>query len=304
MQLDEEESRRIDEEEEHQRKWANASAEECACLVEEAGGNAEDIGAATNPIYIPDSQESVPTGPTNNTIHDGRRPIDGLTWQQVPSRRNRQTTPSNWSASAQDNLLKALPVDAPARANPPKAPKALPTIGGDTYTNCAGRNPAQRNCTPTQTPAPTTTPSPAPSTLSAGILNSRGTTKNDIIQSAKEVFGANLSNRQSKGQLVLAYNNLLTARGIPTQQTALNATQCPNRPTYQNRATTEWNVRRRLGTAAIEFHKPFNGDAYHLIQAIETRVRQQLGEASPEITILAGQWWSPLSSNFTLTFAG
>jgi hypothetical protein len=24
----------------------------------------------------------------------------------------------------------------------------------------------------------------------------------------------------------------------------------------------------------------------------------------PELTILAGRWWSPLSSNFTITFAG
>jgi hypothetical protein len=298
MQLNKEESRRLDEEEESQRKWANASAEERAHLVEEAGGNAADVGAATNPIYIP-SQES-----TNNTIHDGRRPIDGLTWQQVLPRGNRQTTPSNWSSS-QSNLLKALPADAPARPNPTKASKALPTIGGDTYANRTGRNTERRNRPTAQTANPATS-SPTPSALSAGILNSRGTTKNDIIQSAKAVFGANLSGRLNKGQLVLAYSNLLAARGAgeTTQQTNTTAAQRSNRPNYQNRATVEWNVRRRLGCGAIDFHKPYNGDAYQLIQAIQTRIRQQLGEASPEIIVLAGRWWSPLSSNFTLTFAG
>ena len=41
-----------------------------------------------------------------------------------------------------------------------------------------------------------------------------------------------------------------------------------------------------------------------MIKAIEACLRQALGEATLPITILAGKWWSPLSSNFTLTLAG
>ena len=37
---------------------------------------------------------------------------------------------------------------------------------------------------------------------------------------------------------------------------------------------------------------------------MEACLRQAVGEASPPISILAEQWWSPLSSNFTITLAG
>jgi hypothetical protein len=109
-----------------------------------------------------------------------------------------------------------------------------------------------------------------------------------------------------KGRLILAYKNLIAARAMPSNPAtppevqSLNHNNNPNR----QRVTTDWNVQRRLSTGDIEFSKPFNGDAYALIQAIETHIRQQLGKVSPKLTILAGRWWSPLSSNFTLTFTG
>ena len=106
----------------------------------------------------------------------------------------------------------------------------------------------------------------------------------------------------TKGKLVLAYKNLIAARGIPAPSATPQTN--PPKPCTEKRVTVEWNIHRHLGTAAIEFTKPFNGDAYKLISAIETRVRQQLGETTPELTILAGRWWSLLSSNFTITFAG
>jgi hypothetical protein len=95
--------------------WLNATTKERIHLTEEAGGNSE-LGEETNPIYIPDSQESTFLPPqAKDTIHEGRCPIDGLTWQQVPIRGNRQTTPSNWSTStsACPSTLTALPVGAP-----------------------------------------------------------------------------------------------------------------------------------------------------------------------------------------------
>jgi hypothetical protein len=155
---------------------------------------------------------------------------------------------------------------------------------------------------PTSAPAPS--PSPAQSALSEGILNSRNTTKLDIVRSAKEVFGANLPISHSKGRLVFTYKNLIVARGIPVTPGAPTEAQPTTQPNSQRRVTTKWNVRRQLRTGAIDFIKPFNGDTYSLIKAIETCICQHLGEATPEITILAGRWWSPLSSNFTITFAG
>ena len=41
-----------------------------------------------------------------------------------------------------------------------------------------------------------------------------------------------------------------------------------------------------------------------MVKAMEACLRQAVGEASPPISILAERWWSPLSSNFTITLAG
>jgi hypothetical protein len=41
-----------------------------------------------------------------------------------------------------------------------------------------------------------------------------------------------------------------------------------------------------------------------MIKAIELSLRQHTGKLDPPITILSRQWWSPLSSDFTLTIAG
>jgi hypothetical protein len=100
MQLDEEEQCRLNNDEDNRTKWANANAEECTHLAEVAGANSENLGEEANPIYIPDSQESTyPPAPPKDTIFNGRGPIDRLTWQQVPIKGNRQTTPSSWSTS-------------------------------------------------------------------------------------------------------------------------------------------------------------------------------------------------------------
>jgi hypothetical protein len=45
--------------------------------------------------------------------------------------------------------------------------------------------------------------------ISEAALNSCYTTKAKIVKSVKEIFGANLHIQQSKGQLVLAYCNLI-----------------------------------------------------------------------------------------------
>jgi hypothetical protein len=68
--------------------------------------------------------------------------------------------------------------------------------------------------------------------------------------------------------------------------------------------TTDWNICHLPGTKTIKFKKPFNSNAYTMVKAMEACLRQAVGEASPPISILAGQWWSPLSSNFTITLAG
>jgi hypothetical protein len=84
----------------------------------------------------------------------------------------------------------------------------------------------------------------------------------------------------------------------PTNQTSPNSRPRPRK------VTSDWNIRRLPGTETIEFTKPFGGNAYSMVKAIESSLRQVLGEAQPPITVLAGRWWSPLSSNFTLTLAG
>jgi hypothetical protein len=111
-----------------------------------------------------------------------------------------------------------------------------------------------------------------PSALSEGNLNSCYTTKLDIVKSTQEVFRANLPISHSKGHLVLAYKNLIAAKGMPTDKTTTTDARPTMHPNNQNCVTTEWNIHRQQGMGAIEFTKPFNGDAYTLIQAIETRI--------------------------------
>jgi hypothetical protein len=89
------------------------------------------------------------------------------------------------------------------------------------------------------------------------------------------------------------------AAAAPTaNQTPTTSQPCPRK------ITSDWNIRRLPNTETIEFSKPFGGNAYSMVKAIKSSLRQALGEANPPITILAGQWWSPLSSNFTLTLTG
>jgi hypothetical protein len=75
MQLNEEEQRRMDEDERIKAEWRSTTKPEKRHLAEEAGANSEEYldtpGHETNPIYIPDSQESTyPPTPAKDTIHD------------------------------------------------------------------------------------------------------------------------------------------------------------------------------------------------------------------------------------------
>jgi hypothetical protein len=64
--------------------------------------------------------------------------------------------------------------------------------------------------------------------------------------------------------------------------TSKNTRQC------QRTVTTDWNIRHLLGTETIKFKKPFNGNAYTMVKAMEACLRQAVREASPPISILAG----------------
>jgi hypothetical protein len=236
-------------------------------------------GTATNPILIPSTQSSgaarhtVPSRiPTSHLVPDqGRNPIPGL-------------------------------VRCP---NPPQQ-NALPTIGGPSYASTMARRP-QRTNTPSSCPTtagPTPTPQPA---LTETQLRARTTTKAMIVQHARDTFNARLSITKTKAELITLYLNLVAARRIPTIPTT--TTLATNQPQANPRScprkiTSDWNICRLPGTETIEFTKPFGGNAYSMVKAIESSLRQALGEANPPITVLAGRWWSPLSSNFTLTLAG
>jgi hypothetical protein len=152
---------------------------------------------------------------------------------------------------------------------------------------------------------------PKVSTFMEAQLNIQSTTKATIIQNIRDVFNTRLSITPSKNDLVKAYLNLVASKGMPgnmptTNQTNSQSPKTTPKNTHQRQrtATTNWNIRRLPGTETIEFKKPFNGNAYTMVKAMEACLRQAVREASPPISILAGWWWSPLSSNFTITLAG
>jgi hypothetical protein len=179
---------------------------------------------------------------------------------------------------------------------------ALPTIGGGSY--------AARAAKPKPVQAAAVTKLKA-STFTEAQLQARSTTKAAIVQNAQDVFNTQLSITLSKSDLAKAYLNLVASNGMPGNTPTTNQTnsQPPktapkNTRQRQRTVTTDWNIRRLPDTKTIEFKKPFNGNTYTMVKAMEACLRQAVGEVSPPISILVGRWWSPLSSNFTITLAG
>jgi hypothetical protein len=184
---------------------------------------------------------------------------------------------------------------------------ALPMIGGSSYANQAAQQPRQSPSAPHQPARQVTSPMPKP-TLTEAQLCTRMTTKAVIVQNAQDTFNAQLPITKTKTKLIQSYLNLIENHGMPNVMTTTSpqaptssATKLTPRPC---KVTSDWNIHCLPGTKTIEFQKPFNGNAYSMVKAIETCLRQAIGEASPPITILVGRWWSTLSSNFTLTLAG
>jgi hypothetical protein len=91
---------------------------------------------------------------------------------------------------------------------------------------------------------------------------------------------------------------------MPPIQTSQQSRNNSAHKVNQKHVTSDWNVCHIQGTEPIEFKKPFNGNPYTMIKAIEACLRQATGESEPPLTLLAGKWWSPLSSNFTITLTG
>ena len=189
------------------------------------------------------------------------------------------------------------------RANPRQV-NSLPTIGGSSYANRAARSPT------TPPPRPRTNNPAKPQPYTEAQLRSRTTTKAHIVQNARDALGIHLSITKPKPELIQSFLNADANNRMPGY-TSPNPPQVPQqsrneraRQANQNRVTSDWNVRRIQGTESIEFKKPFNGNAYTMIKAIEVCLHQATGESEPPLTLLAGKWWSPLSSNFTITLAG
>jgi len=63
-------------------------------------------------------------------------------------------------------------------------------------------------------------------------------------------------------------------------------------------------IRCLANTTHITTPKPCGGDPVKLVRLMQTALHQQTGEASPSLTLLAGQWSVGIMPNFMLTFAG
>jgi hypothetical protein len=189
------------------------------------------------------------------------------------------------------------------RANPHQV-NSLPTIGGSSYANHAARSPM------TPRPRPCTNNPTKPQPYTEAQLRSRMTMKAHIIQNTRDALGIHLSITKPKPELIQSFLNADTNNRMPGY-TSPNPPQVPQqsqnkraRQANQNCVTSDWNVRCIQGTESIEFKKPFNGNAYTMIKAIEACLHQATGESEPPLTLLVGKWWSPLSSNFTITLTG
>jgi hypothetical protein len=85
-EYEEEDCRRLEEEERHRERWKTATDEEKREMIVAEGGDPDvemtNSGGCANPIYIPDSQESAfPPRPAPQP--KGRQPILGLEWKTV-----------------------------------------------------------------------------------------------------------------------------------------------------------------------------------------------------------------------------
>jgi len=179
-----------------------------------------------------------------------------------------------------------------------KAPKA-----GSVWTVVSKKiNP--RPCQPATTNQTPTTKTP----LSIESLSAHKTTKATIINHGFATFGIRLSDRMTKPQLIVAYQQLAANPKLTTPQP--NPPQMgnqPNRPQQRpmpRTFTSEWTIRHRPGTEAVNFQCPYNGDPLALVRHIQTSLRQHSAEAEPPLTLVAGRWSVGLTSNFVLTFAG
>ena len=127
----------------------------------------------------------------------------------------------------------------------------------------------------------------------------KSSTKPNIIAHAQLAFGKQLSSRMKKDQLIVTY-----------QQAQAEAAKNPGKLANNNSGrqcivnTTEWTISHKQNTESVNFTKPFNGDAVHLVQHIQTALRQNTALSEPPLTLIAGRWSSGLTSNFVLTFAG
>jgi hypothetical protein len=181
-------------------------------------------------------------------------------------------------------------------ASGPKPGSVWTTVGKKT--NPRPRQPAQT------TTAHKTTLTP----YTIEKLSARRTTKTDIINHTHSTFGIQLSDKMQKPQLIVAYQQLttnpkLTGPQTPNPQPTQSTTRPRQRPAAQT-FTSEWTIRCRPGTEAIDFQRPFNGDPLALVRHIQTSLRQHSAEPEPPLTVVAGRWSIGLTSNFVITFAG
>jgi hypothetical protein len=157
-------------------------------------------------------------------------------------------------------------------------------------------------------PTMTNTASRPKQPLSTESLSARRTTKSAIIEHGLATFGICLSNRMTKPQLIVAYQQLAANPKLTSPQPATQtAGQPPNRPRQRPAPrpfTSEWTIRCKPGTEAIDFRRPFDGNPLTLVRHIQTSLRQHSAEAEPPLTLVAGRWSVGLMSNFVLTFAG
>ena len=110
-------------------------------------------------------------------------------------------------------------------------------------------------------------------------------TKATIVQNARDVFNAQLSITLPKNNLVKAYLlNLVANQGMPGNMPATNQLNSQtskatpkNTHQCQHTVTTDWNICCLLGTETIEFKKPFNGNAYTMVKAMEACLCQVVG---------------------------
>jgi hypothetical protein len=241
-EYEEEEERCIQEDKRHAEKWRTATDAKKREMIAAEGGDPDIVmrndGDRAKPIYVPDSQESTFL-PRLAPQLAGRQPILGLEWKTVGK----------------------------------KQVNALPTIGGS-YASRAGKVAT----TQPSPPAKATPTAQTPPAFTSERLHARSTTKAAIVQNARDALNTCLSITKPKAELIRAYENILASRpaaqGTPTNwmptpvlSPSALANGAPRRLT--RKPTSNWIIRRLPGTETIDYHKPFNGNAYTMIKAIE-----------------------------------